>query len=217
MNFMNPIYYMIKTFSSISYVCIVISVIGIIKTIIDKDNIKNSDFFKGLGNCSDNIMIIIRIATIVMVTSIVLYSPFSQQILRINDINLKPTGTYCYAVDIDGKKYPAKIQKTNDEEKEYLYYIQEIYNYPVELACYDEDPVKINETQTAITYDDEERDVFITLLNEHYPTDEFEEDSYITPFYIITFMLKFSAVAFLYLIYETEHKKYKSKGSDTIE
>lgn len=204
---------MIKTFSNISYVCIVLSLIGIVKAIIDKDNIKNSDFFKGLGNCSENIMILIRIATIVMVTSIVLYSPFSQQILRINDLNLKQAGTYCYTVDIDGKKYPARITKTSDNK----YYIDEIYNYPDVLEYLYDDDFKINKTVYGVTNDDEERDVYITLLNEHYPTDEFEEDSYITPFYIITFMLKFSAVAFLYLIYETEHKKYKSKGSDTIE
>ena len=162
------------------------------------------------GNLTKNLIIISSVA-------LLLTSPTIHQLVGINNIKLKPEGTYCFYVEAkkQGEKtytLPAKIRIEEEREevsenKERIYrfyYIEKVY-FPNGgwLDTEDLDEVELNEA--SYFYDDNDDEWELTLLNEHAYTPEVAETNNATWIQIV--FLSIGIASIIIVLYAISKRK----------
>ena len=126
-----------------------------------------------------------KILIIASMIALLLTNPAVHQLVGINNLRIKPEGTYCFYVEAtrNGDKtytLPARIRIEEDREDEderriyRYYYIERVYfSNGGFLDTEDLDAVSIN--KPTVFYDDNENKWEFVLLNEHSYTPEIKE------------------------------------------
>lgn len=154
------------------------------------------------GKWSQIILIISSIALLVTNTTI-------HQFVGINNLELKPEGTYCFYVEAtsnSGKNYtlPAqiRIEKESEEvgegkERTYTYYYIEkvVFSNGGYLNTEDLESVKINEA--TYFYDNDDNEWELVLLNEHAYSPDIKETNNATWFDITFLSLEIISISIL--------------------
>ena len=161
-----------------------------------------SEIYGLAGKWSQIILIVSSIALLLTNTTI-------HQFVGINNLKLKPEGTYCFYVEATssyGKTYtlPAqiRIEKESEEvgegkERTYTYYYIEkvVFSNGGYLNTEDLESVEINES--SYFYDDEDNKWELTLLNEHAYSPNIKETNTATWFDITFLSLEIISMSIL--------------------
>lgn len=148
---------------------------------------------------------------IVAIIAVLATEPAVHQIVGVNNLEIKPKGTYCFyleATDKYGSTYemPAEIEVTEDDDGDRVYFVKKAYFSDGDYIDMEDEEIYAD-IDEEFSFEKGRSKWSFVLLNEHAYCSDIEETNLITPLSIIFLVLQLACLClrlFIYIKYKPD-------------